>query len=238
MLSIIIPCYNEATTIREVVDKVLELGQNGLDIEVLVVDDGSKDKSLDVLHSLSGEAYKNLRVLPSPANQGKGAAIYRGLQEARGEYLVIQDADLEYDPADIARMYDLMLREKADVVIGSRFGHGNAQFRYGLAYLANQFLTLLSNIFSRQYVSDMETCYKMMRADVAKSFRLREKRFGFEPEIVARLAHYGRTVRKLKWVEMPVSYQGRSFNEGKKIGARDGIRAIYCIILYNLFPNV
>ncbi len=238
MLSIIIPCYNEATTIREVVDKVLELQQGGLDLELLVVDDGSKDKSLDVLQSLSGDKYKNLRVLPSPANQGKGAAIYRGLQAAGGEYIVIQDADLEYDPADIARMYQLMLKEGADVVIGSRFGHGNAQFRYGLAYLANQFLTLLSNIFSRQYVSDMETCYKMMRADVAKSFVLREKRFGFEPEIIARLARYGRRVRKLKWVEMPVSYQGRSFGEGKKIGAKDGIRAIYCIIFYNLFPNV
>ncbi len=225
-LSVVMPVYNERATLREVVRKVLSVP---LEIELICVDDGSRDGSREILGELHAQ-YPQIRVVIQPHNMGKGAALRRGIQEATGDFVIIQDADLEYDPADYARMIDPLIQGKADVVFGSRF-MGGAPHRvlYFWHSVGNRALTLLSNCLTNINLSDMETCYKVFRREVIQSIPIEENRFGFEPEITVKLAR-----RNLRIYEVGISYWGRTYEEGKKIGWRDGFRALYCLFKYSL----
>jgi glycosyltransferase involved in cell wall biosynthesis len=225
-LSVVMPVYNERATLREVVRKVLSVP---LEIELICVDDGSRDGSREILSGLHSE-YPQIRVVIQPHNMGKGAALRRGIQEATGDFVIIQDADLEYDPADYARMIEPLIQGKADVVFGSRF-MGGAPHRvlYFWHLVGNRALTLLSNCLTNINLSDMETCYKVFRREVIQSIPLEENRFGFEPEITVKVARRG-----LRIYEVGISYWGRTYEEGKKIGWRDGFRALYCLFKYSL----
>lgn len=225
-LSVVMPVYNERATLREVIRKVLGVP---LEIELLCVDDGSKDGSRDILSELA-ESYPQIRVLFQPQNMGKGAALRRGIQEATGDFVIIQDADLEYDPAEYPQILAPLLEGKADVVFGSRFlGGGPHRVLYFWHSVGNWFLTLLSNCLTNVNLSDMETCYKAFRREVIQSIPIEENRFGFEPEITVKVAR-----RKLRIYEVGISYWGRTYEEGKKIGWRDGVRALYCLLKYSL----
>ncbi|MGA2417055.1 MAG: glycosyltransferase family 2 protein [Candidatus Sulfotelmatobacter sp.] len=225
-LSVIIPVYNERATLREVVERVLA---QPIDIELLCVDDGSKDGSTQILAELAGEKTQ-LRFFQQPRNMGKGAALRRGIQEARGDFVVIQDADLEYDPADYALLLEPLLQGKADVVYGSRFlGAAPHRVLYFWHSVGNKVLTLLSNSLTNINLSDMETCYKAFRREIIQSIPIEEDRFGFEPEITVKLAK-----RRLRIYEVGISYWGRTYEEGKKIGWRDGMRAIWCLLKYSI----
>jgi glycosyltransferase involved in cell wall biosynthesis len=225
-LSVVMPVYNERATLREVVRKVLSVA---LEIELICVDDGSRDGSREILGELHSE-YPQIRVIFQPHNMGKGAALRRGIREATGDFVIIQDADLEYDPADYARMIDPLIQGKADVVFGSRF-MGGAPHRvlYFWHSVGNRALTLLSNCLTNINLSDMETCYKVFRREVIQSIPIEENRFGFEPEITVKVAR-----RNLRIYEVGISYWGRTYEEGKKIGWRDGFRALYCLFKYSL----
>lgn len=235
-LSIVIPAYNEAKTIHLILDKIQEVKLIGdLQKEVIVVDDCSKDGTLGVL-----EEYKksnpglNLSIHAHEKNQGKGAALHTGISKATGEITVIQDADLEYDPHEYNVLLDPILREVADVVYGSRFMGGNPhRILFFWHSIGNKFLTFLSNMFTNLNLTDMETCYKMFRTEIVQSLKLKEKRFGFEPEVTAKVAR----VHNIRIYEVGISYYGRTFDEGKKIGWKDGFRAIYCILKYNIFDR-
>lgn len=225
-LSVVMPVYNERATLREVIRKVLGVP---LEIELLCVDDGSKDGSRDILSELA-ESYPQIRVLFQPQNMGKGAALRRGIQEATGDFVIIQDADLEYDPAEYPQILAPLLEGKADVVFGSRFlGGGPHRVLYFWHSVGNWFLTLLSNCLTNVNLSDMETCYKAFRREVIQSIPIEENRFGFEPEITLKVAR-----RKLRIYEVGISYWGRTYEEGKKIGWKDGVRALYCLLKYSL----
>jgi glycosyltransferase involved in cell wall biosynthesis len=222
-LSVVVACYNEAGTVREVLTKVLDSPYTA---EVIVVDDGSTDESVSVIRSISDP---RLRLIEQPGNTGKGAALRRGFGEAKADFVIVQDADLEYDPADYGVLLEPLLAGKADVVFGSRFisdrPHRVLLFWHSVG---NRLLTTVSNAFTDLNLTDMETCYKAFRREVIQGLDLREDRFGFEPEVTAKVAKAGWRV-----YEVGISYSGRTYEEGKKIGWRDGLHAARCIVRYS-----
>jgi glycosyltransferase involved in cell wall biosynthesis len=220
------PIYNERATLREVVQKVLSVP---IDIELICVDDGSQDGSREILAELQAR-HPQIRVVLQPHNMGKGAALRRGIQEATGDFVIIQDADLEYDPGEYPRMLEPLIQGKADVVFGSRFlGGAPHRVLYFWHSVGNWLLTLLSNCLTNINLSDMETCYKVFRREIIQSIPIEENRFGFEPEITVKVAR-----RRLRIYEVGISYWGRTYEEGKKIGWKDGFRALYCLVKYSL----
>ena len=225
-LSIVIPVYNEAATISKIVDLVRSVDV-GLEKEILLVDDCSRDGTREVLEKL-GQAGADLKVLFHAVNQGKGAALRTGFGAATGDVVLIQDADLEYDPKEYPRLLQPILDGHADVVYGSRFlGGGAHRVVFYWHYLGNRLLTTLSNMTTNLNLTDMEVCYKVFKREVIQSIPLQENRFGFEVEITAKIAK-----RKLKIYEVPISYYGRDYSEGKKIGWKDGFSALRCIVKY------
>jgi len=225
-LSVVMPVYNESATLEKVVQKVLDVP---LEIELICVDDGSQDGSVEILKQLQTE-HSQLKIVLQPRNMGKGAALRRGIQEATGLYTVIQDADLEYDPNEYLVLLDPLLQEKADVVYGSRFLTGEPhRVLYFWHSVGNWLLTLASNVLTNINLTDMETCYKMFRTAVLQSIVIEEDRFGFEPEITVKIAKRG-----LRIYEVGISYWGRTYEEGKKIGWKDGIRALWCLVKYSV----
>jgi glycosyltransferase involved in cell wall biosynthesis len=231
-LSIVIPCYNEERTLADCVTEVRKIADETLELELIIVNDCSKDKSLEVARGLSQEI-PGLVVLSHEVNQGKGAALRTGISKASGDFVAIQDADREYDPMDLKRLLVPLRSGAADVVLGSRFlSTGAHRVLYFWHSLGNRFLTTLSNMLTDLNLTDMETCYKVFRREVIQSISIEENRFGFEPEVVAKISQM-----RLRIYEMGISYHGRTYAEGKKIGMRDGWRALYCILKYNL-PKV
>jgi glycosyltransferase involved in cell wall biosynthesis len=223
-LTAVIPVYNERATLRLVVEKVLAVP---LDIEVVCVDDGSKDGSAEILAELA-ILYPQIKVCLQPRNLGKGAALRRGIQEATGDFVVIQDADLEYDPSDYPLLLEPLIQGNADVVYGSRFQGGRPhRVLYFWHSVANFLLTLLSNCLTNINLTDMETCYKVFRREIIQSIPIEEDRFGFEPEITVKIAK-----RRLRIYEVGITYWGRTYEEGKKIGWKDGVRALWCLLKY------
>lgn len=234
-LSIIIPAYNEERTIHLILDKVRDVVlDHGIKKELIIVNDGSKDGTIKAIHNYMAEnPALGIKFYDQPHNMGKGAAIHRGIREASGDYLLVQDADLEYDPREYNQLLRPVVEGFADVVFGSRFiGHHPHRILFFWHTIGNKFLTQLSNAFNNLNLSDMETCYKLIRIDIAKGLVLKERRFGFEPEVTAKLAR----VKEARIYEVGISYYGRTYAEGKKIGWKDGFRAIWCIVRYGLFP--
>lgn len=233
-LSILIPAYNEAATIHLILDRVkaVELIGN-FTKEIIIVNDCSKDETEEEIKAyMSKHPDLDIQYYKKEKNQGKGAAIHKAIELASGEYLIVQDADLEYDPREYNILLKPIVEGNADVVYGSRFMGGNPhRILFFWHSLGNKFLTQLSNAFTNLNLTDMETCYKLMDAKIAKSLKLKEKRFGFEPELTAKLSR----VPKIRIYEVGISYYGRTYEEGKKIGWKDGFRAIYCILKYGLF---
>ncbi len=231
MLSLIVPCYNEENTLSICVERILGLTQLGIDLEIIIVDDCSNDKSREIATGLS-EAFVEIRLLEHQCNMGKGASIRTGLLAAKGKYIGIQDADLEYDPLQYKNLLQIMCTENADVVYGSRYLRPTESRRvlYFWHTWMNRSLTFVSNMFTNLDLTDMETCYKLFRREIIQAIApsLKEDRFGFEPEITARIAHSGSRI-----YECAIDYNPRSYEEGKKIGWKDGLCALYCIMHYS-----
>jgi glycosyltransferase involved in cell wall biosynthesis len=235
-LSIVIPAYNEAATIHLILNKVKAVNLvQGISKEVIIVNDCSKDATEEaILRYMSENADLNIQYFKHEVNQGKGAALHTGISKATGEFLIIQDADLEYDPKEYNKLLMPVLDGFADVVYGSRFIGGNPhRILFFWHTIGNKFLTLMSNMFSDKNLSDMETCYKLFNTKMIQGINLKEKRFGFEPEITAKISR----IPKIRIYEVGISYYGRTYEEGKKIGWKDGFRAIYCILKYGLFKR-
>ncbi len=234
ILSILIPAYNESKTIQVILDKIRSVELiGGISKEIIIVNDSSSDdtiKKIKEYKSLNPDI--SIELYNQPKNMGKGAAIRKAIEQAKGNYLIIQDADLEYDPQEYNLLLKPVIDDFADVVYGSRFMGGNPhRILFFWHSIGNKFFTLMSNMFTNLNLTDMETCYKLMRSDIAKNLNLKENRFGFEPELTAKLSR----VPKIRIYEVGISYYGRTYDEGKKINWKDGFRAIYYILKYNVF---
>ncbi len=227
-LSVIIPCFNEEKTVSRCVERLRQISDEQVSLEIFIVDDGSTDNSLVIAQELARQ-HPEVSVISLDINQGKGAALRAGFQVATGDFVAVQDADLEYDPRDLRKLLEPLVDGDADVVLGSRFASvGAHRVLYFWHYLGNRLLTFISNMFTDLNLTDMETCYKVFTREVIKNIKIEENRFGFEPEIVAKIAH-----QRLRIYEKGISYSGRTYEEGKKIGFKDGLRSLYCIVRYN-----
>ena len=235
-LSVIIPVYNEAATVELLLNRVASvILKNNLKKEIVIINDCSTDDTKNVIENyITANPSLQIFLYNHEVNKGKGAALHTGIKEATGEYIIIQDADLEYDPEDYNQLIEPVLKGAADVVFGSRF-MGSKPHRVLLFYhyIANRFLTFLSNLFTNLNLTDMETCYKLFDAAMLKSLRLKEKRFGFEPEVTAKISR----IKKIRIYEVGISYYGRTYDEGKKINWRDGLKAIWYIFRYNTWDR-
>jgi glycosyltransferase involved in cell wall biosynthesis len=232
-LSIIIPVFNECKTIVLLLDKIIGVKlQGNISKDIIIINDGSSDETNDIIIKyISENKFLNIRLISHDTNKGKGASIYTGIKLAIGEFLIIQDADLEYDPEEYNILLNPILQGKADVVYGSRFIGGNPhRILFFWHSIGNKFLTFLSNVFTNLNLTDMESCYKVFDSSIIKNIKLNEKRFGFEPEVTAKISR----LPNIRIYEVGISYYGRTYDEGKKIKWKDGFRAIYCILKYGL----
>jgi glycosyltransferase involved in cell wall biosynthesis len=233
-LSILVPAYNEGRTIHLILEKLVAVSLPGdLKKEIVIVNDCSTDNTKEAIENFfSGKSDVNYHLFNQPVNKGKGAALHKAIELAKGDYIIIQDADLEYDPNEYSVMLNPIINGHADVVYGSRFMGGKPhRILFYWHSQGNRFLTNLSNMLNNLNLTDMETCYKAFRSEIIKNIKLKEKRFGFEPEVTAKVAR----IKNIRIYEVGISYYGRTYEEGKKIGWKDGFRAIYCILKYGLF---